>query len=132
MPPDSSAGGPTFANAPAEVSNRTQLFYCGADIQFPPFEDLEHDPGSAGCFSERLEAGLAAEWIRVIITFEGDPIMRIVRALDDGTVELFTDSTRDNFGTRAWFVQTCTGYDAIVGDVVGCDEAVQISPELSG
>ncbi len=130
-PPDSSDGGPSFEGAPAEVNNRAPLFYCGADIQFPPFEDLEHDPGSGDCFEERLKAGLVAEWIRVSITFEGDPILRIVRFLDDGTLEHYIDSTRDNSGTRAWFFQTCTGFDSIVGDVVRCGEATQISPEVT-
>jgi hypothetical protein len=131
-PPDAAGGGPSFDGAPPEVNNRVPLFYCGADIQFPPFEDLEHDPGSGDCFEERVEAGLVAEWIRVSITFEGDPILRIVRFLDDGTLEQYTDSTRDNFGTRAWFFQTCGGYDSIEGEVVGCGEAVQLSPEVTG
>ena len=41
------------------------------------------------------------------LTVEGDPITKYFRVLPDGTTEVYTDSTQDEFGDEAWSHRSC-------------------------
>jgi hypothetical protein len=81
---------------------------------------------AADCFAGRFESGLAAELVRVVTTIEGDAIVTVLRPTGDGSVVLFTDATRDAFGTQAWFAHVCDGYDAAVGQPTNCAEGAEL------
>ena len=57
---------------------------------------------------EAFESGRSAELTSTMTSVEGDPITRIIRVLEDGTVEVFVDATRDNYGSGQWERLRCT------------------------
>ncbi|MFS3128361.1 hypothetical protein ACLM5J_08135 [Nocardioides sp. Bht2] len=84
---------------------RTPLRSCGEQF-IPPFLDgtaLRY----ADCLRNALEDGRAAEAVVTFTTVEGDPVVRYLRVRRNGAVEVFTDSTQDKFGSRAWEQGTC-------------------------
>lgn len=54
------------------------------------------------CLLTAFETGGSGELISTTTSVEGDPITRIIRVLDDGTVEMFVDATRDAYGSGEW------------------------------
>lgn len=111
---DLPVGGPTPAGAPAAVIDRLPLPYCGAEVGHDAaaeaFPAVTPVPGAADCYADRAAAGLPVELITIRPTTEGDPILAIRRLLPDRTEETFLDTTRDRFGTLAWFHLVCAGY----------------------
>ncbi len=103
--------GPSLTGAPDEVGGRAPLPYCGAELRTPsminPLPNIEISEGASACYEQRVAAGLPAEMIEIFSTIEGDPIVRLLRLLPDGREEVFTDSTRDTFGTQAWSRLIC-------------------------
>ena len=123
---------PSLPEEPDTVRAREALYYCGAALrglasEIPPELGLTEVDGAEACFEERLAAGRTAELIVVQNTIEGDPILSIFRVLDDGSAEVFDDTTRDRLGSQAWFRYTCASYTL---DPVGpqtCSEPERIT-----
>ena len=106
---------PSLPGEPHTVRAREALYYCGAApwglaTDIPPELGITQVDGAKACFEERLAAGQTAELIVVQPTIEGDPIISIFRVLADGSAEVFRDTTRDTFGSQAWFRYTCESY----------------------
>lgn len=59
------------------------------------------------CFLDHVAGSTAADMVEVNISVEGDPIVTVWRALDGGSSVVFTDSTRDAFGSGQWSQQSC-------------------------
>ena len=60
------------------------------------------------------------------VTVEGDRIPLYLRALPGSPqVEVFSDNTRDDFGTKVWTHQTCTGAAGNWLEPSGCTEPVE-------
>jgi hypothetical protein len=88
------------------------------------------------CILQAFAAGRPAELVITFATIEGDPITNYVRVLDAGRVELFTDTTRDSYGSQGWVHSSCTDLDEaedgqlIWGECVDLplDEPVEVGP----
>lgn len=94
-------------STPDAVVNRTLLPFCGLS------EIGLSGPGDAAvraCFVAALAAGRPAEMAEIRHTIEGDPIAAIIRSRPGGGVEIFFDSTQDQFGSRTWTRQVCAGH----------------------
>jgi hypothetical protein len=89
---------------PEWVVNRKPLESCGQ-------EQVGHGEGTdvaaRTCLLEGFEGGRGAELISTVTSVEGDPITRFVRVHENGTVEIFVDATRDQFGSGAWERLVC-------------------------
>lgn len=90
---------------PDYVANREVLPACGSE-QSQHGEAL--NVGARQCLLEAFSEGRAAEFITTQMTVEGDPVMRIIRVLADGRVQIFADATRDRFGSGQWEEIRCT------------------------
>ena len=121
---------PALPGEPDTVRARDTLYYCGATAGERVGADaaeellLTIDPSAEACFEERVTAGLPAEWILVQATIEGDLIVSIYRSLPDGSMEVFTDSTRDAFGSRGWTRASCQGVTFDPFGVTDCREEI--------
>jgi hypothetical protein len=69
-----------------------------------------YDPEVAQCFLDAYSAGQPAEMITESLTVEGHPVVRILRHLPDGTVEVFEDYTRDPHATPGWYLSRCHAF----------------------
>lgn len=103
--------------APDAFTSRVPLPSCGT-------YDIGHDDtpdAAATCFADAVGGSEGAEYAVTRATDEGDPIVTYYRTLPgDSTVDVFIDSTRDDFGTKGWTRQTCTGYDLAMREATGC------------
>lgn len=110
--------------APLVFTGRTTLRTCGsydldAQLERPPAEAL-------ACLSTALRRREGAELVLSQLTAEGDPVISYYRALPrTGRLELFTDSTRDSYGSRTWWRTRCAGFDDRRGEPVVCDEGAR-------
>ena len=96
------------STAPIEFSERSILAPCGTLI-LDQGETLDGTPEQA-CMNAAILSMEGAELSLQWPTVEGDPIIEYYRSLpDDAGFELFTDSTRDAFDSRAWTLIRCTG-----------------------
>lgn len=94
---------------PQAFVDRDPLPSCGTLETFPPQEDPPLSPEES-CFRDAVGGDEGAELVRRARTFEGDLILDYFRALPGGTtVEVFSDSTADEFGPRHWYRRECTG-----------------------
>jgi hypothetical protein len=59
------------------------------------------------CLLAAVAAGRPAQLIRTHATIEGDPITEYYRVLGPGRVEVFIDSTPDQFRTQRWIHLLC-------------------------
>lgn len=59
------------------------------------------------CMVRALAAGEGAELALSRYTIEGGQIREYYRAIPDGALEIFVDSTRDAFSSRQWRVTRC-------------------------
>lgn len=94
--------------APAGASSLDGAVWCGAEQ--PPEPDptgLYTDEGRRRCLLDAHLAAAPAVFARLRTTTEGDPIVEVWRTLADGTVEVFTDATRDAEGSGRWETQSC-------------------------
>lgn len=97
------------SSTPGAVVNRTVLPFCGVSqvgLAGPG------DSSVRACFAAALVAGRPAEMAEILRTTEGDPIAVIIRSRPGGGVEILFDSTQDQFGSRTWTRQVCTGHVA--------------------
>lgn len=81
------------------MANREPLESCGSE-EAGLGEGI--DPAARACLLEAFESGGSAELTSTMTSVEGDPTTRIIRVLEDGTVEVFIDATRDNYGSGEW------------------------------
>ena len=83
--------------------------------------ELEYEPAApAACFVDHVEQGPAATVIVDSFTDEGDPVVTVYRfpgAPD--AVMVFTDSTRDAFGSGDWSTSSCPSVE-LRGGTVSC------------
>lgn len=88
------------AAPPEWVVNRLPLESCGEEEVGVGGDDFNRSGRS--CLLAAFERGEGAELISTMTSVEGDPITRIVRVHENGTVEVFVDATRDRFGSGDW------------------------------
>lgn len=84
---------------PDWVANREPLESCGHE-EAGLGEGI--DPAARACLLEAFESGGSAELTSTMTSVEGDPTTRIIRVLEDGTIEVFVDATLDNYGSGEW------------------------------
>jgi|GEM_PF-5263927 len=128
----------TFSrDVPESVKLRPPYQYCGVEVMLNESmlgEASEPDILARECFIQAARiGGYAAEFVSHQQTIEGDIVTYIYRSDGTGNVELFVDSTRDQFGSSAWTVTTCSGAsygDEMSGwdiELSGCGEAEPIT-----
>ncbi len=114
------------ANVPPEVAGRRQLPFCGVEQAPAPQPGMFIDRAVRLCFWNAHLGHTEAEFASVQTTIEGAPIATIYRLAADGSVEVLTDFTQDNFGPGTWTVSTCANVVEGEGDellgVATCDE----------
>lgn len=108
------AGCGLLPSAPPDwVTNRRELPPCGRETLdqggAPNVEARE-------CLIDAWREGRAAELLTEMRTIEGDPVSRLTRVLEDGSVEVFVDSTMDRYGSGAWDRMVCTGLRPVRAD----------------
>lgn len=105
-------GGPTFADAPAAVTQRVSLPPCGEEtVGLNEGFDIE----GRECLWAAYGEGRPAEFVSTLSTMEGDPITFIYRVLPDGSVEVFIDSTHDKWSAMTWLHLACPGLSLVDG-----------------
>lgn len=100
--------GAAVAAAPAGAASLDGATWCGAERRVGPDpEGGQIDDEARRCFIDAHLAVAPAIFLTLASTTEGDPIVEVYRTLADGTVEVFTDATRDAFGSGRWESQSC-------------------------
>jgi hypothetical protein len=96
--------------APPAAVEPTGATFCGTADRRRVATGLRVPDETSGramrCFVDHAEADTDADLIEVFTTVEGDPIV-VVRRTAAGTTTMFTDSTRDHFGSGTWHEQDC-------------------------
>lgn len=97
-----------LAGAPTGAASLDGATWCGSERRFDldPNGALVTEPARR-CFLDAHLAAAPAVFVTGLSSIEGDPIVYVWRTLADGTVELFTDASRDNFGSGQWESQSC-------------------------
>lgn len=105
---------PAFEGAPLAVRERLPLPFCGEETarQNQGF-DIEGRRCMWGAYQQRQPA----EFISTQWSIEGDPLTWIYRVLPSGAVEVFIDSTQDQWSARTWLHLACPGLSLIEGDL---------------
>jgi hypothetical protein len=102
--------GSGVGSAPEYAVSPSNAEFCGT-------ADMTQTTGAAApvdvvatrrCFLDHVTSATAADMVEVNTSVEGDPIVMVWRAVDGGSSVVFTDSTRDAFGSGEWFRQACT------------------------
>ena len=91
------------AGLPDWVANRQPLPACGEEQLVRGDTNLE----ARQCLYEAFEAGRDAELISTEAITEGREITRYMRVHANGTIEVFTDTTRDTLQAGGWTRETC-------------------------
>jgi hypothetical protein len=100
--------GVDVSSAPEEAVALAGAQFCGVAGAGGPIEASTASPVLARqCLLDAHVEAQPAVLVEVTVTVEGDPIVRVVRALSDGTVALFEDATRDTFGSGGWHRYGC-------------------------
>ena len=100
------------AGMPGWVANRPLLPACGEERQVRGDTDVE----ARQCLLDAYRAGRDAELITTEAITEGREVTRYLRVHADGTIEVFTDATRDTLRAGAgWERETC-------GQMLGAEE----------
>jgi hypothetical protein len=100
------------AGLPDWVANREPLPACGEERLVRGDTDV----GARQCLLDAFRAGRDAELISTEAITEGREVTRYLRVRADGTIEVFTDSTRDTLRADAgWTRETC-------GQMLGAEE----------
>lgn len=106
-PIDGQVPDPSDVRTPDEVSDRSELPFCGHEvIERTAGGDL-YDAEVRRCFWNAHEAGEPAEFISEGRTVEGGRITQIWRLLPSGGLEIFTDATQDPLSTPEWTRTRC-------------------------
>lgn len=91
--------------APPSVRTLDGAVPCGSEVRTSVVAGF--DETARRCFLDRHVSAQPAVFVEVHPTVEGDPLVRVWRTLDDGTVAVNLDSTRDRFGSGTWTSRTC-------------------------
>lgn len=94
---------------PAEErwSNRTPLATCG-EVQVETGNSLEEATRLGfSCLRDSVASHRGAELTVTYGTTEGDPITAYFRVTPDGSFEVYTDATKDTFGSQRWEYLDC-------------------------
>lgn len=91
-------------NAPLVVRQRVPLPFCGAEHVV---QGTGADIAARQCLWSAYQAGQPAEFVSTTTTIEGDPVLTIYRVLPTGQIEVFVDSTHDQYSLRSWLRLTC-------------------------
>ena len=95
-------------SAPPDAFTPSGAEFCGtADMTRTTTAAAPVDVATRQCFLDHVASATAADMVEVNTTVEGDPIVMVWRAADGGSSVVFTDSTRDAFGSGEWFRQAC-------------------------
>lgn len=94
-------------SAPPEAMHLDGALFCGVDGW--DGDEYESETAAQRCLIERYEAGERAIAVEELVTPEGDPVITIFRADPAGVVDVYTDRTRDAFGSGNWEVAACDG-----------------------
>lgn len=90
--------------------DRTPYASCGEQFLSPFLDGAAL--AYADCLRDAVAESRAAEAVVTFTTVEGDPITSYLRVRPNGTVEVFTDSTQDKFGSGTWERRTCRRLEA--------------------
>jgi hypothetical protein len=91
------------AGQPEWVANRKPLPACGEETVVRGDTDVE----ARRCLLEAYTDGRDAELISKLAITEGRELTRYLRVHENGTIEVFTDSTRDSLASGDWARETC-------------------------
>jgi hypothetical protein len=91
------------AAQPDWVVNRTPLPSCGEEQLVRGDTNVE----ARQCLFEAFEAGRGAELISTEAITAGREVTRYLRVHENGTIEVFTDRTRDSLSAEPWDRETC-------------------------
>lgn len=114
---------------PAQFVNRPALPSCGAEVRA---QRDGPDPVARSCLMSAFDEQRSAELVSTRPTVEGDPIVTYFRVWPtaDIAVEVYTDSSRDKFGSAAWTYSACERLVPAAGDevfeVAGCPDEPQV------
>jgi hypothetical protein len=110
------------ADAPQEFASRASLPSCGVYS----LGQGEEPPSSArSCLSAALADQKAAELMVTSLTVEGQPVVTYYRSGLDPRLEVFIDSTRDQYGS-GWVRLECQGLAKTRLEPVGCGDAERL------
>lgn len=85
-------------SGPPQFRDRPALASCGR-VELGQGERVRDvGPDELACLRRAFEDGTGAELVVVSPTTEGDPVTDYRRVLADGTTEVWTDMTEDQFG----------------------------------
>ena len=91
---------------PDDFRDRPALPACGR-VELGQGERVQQvDPEALACLREAFDTGRGAELVVVSPTIEGDPVTDYRRVLPDGTTEVWTDMTEDQYG-GGWHHGAC-------------------------
>ena len=120
--PESPLRANATSEAPQEFTSRAVLPSCG---EFS-LDQGEKPPRSArSCLASAVGGQRAAELILTSLTIEGQPIVTYYRTDRDGRIEVFIDSTRDQYGS-GWVRLKCRGLAETRLEPVGCGQAERL------
>ena len=88
---------------PEWVANRKPLPACGEETLVRGDTDVE----ARQCLYDAYASGTDAELISTEAITEGREITRYMRVHANGTIEMFTDTTRDTLQAGGWKRETC-------------------------
>ena len=91
------------AGQPEWVANRKPLPPCGEETVVRGDTDVE----GRRCLYEAYVDGRDAELISTLAITEGRELTRYWRVHENGTIEVFTDATRDSLAPAEWVRETC-------------------------
>lgn len=99
------------AGQPDWVTNRQPLAACGEEQLVRGDTNLD----ARQCLLGAYRGGRGAELISHETITEGRAVTRYMRVHENGTIEIFTDATRDSLGSGEWERETC-------GQMLGAEE----------
>jgi|GEM_PF-1697595 len=93
------AAGVDADRVPERLGDLGDRPFCGSDVRAEGEAGLSQP---ARCFLDRSLAEVDAVYVTTYPTTEGDPITTVYVAGRDGRVSVFTDMTRDSYGSGEW------------------------------
>ncbi|MCU1623279.1 MAG: hypothetical protein JWL79_2124 [Frankiales bacterium] len=119
VPYDESTAPNWFRNRPALGSDLQRKAAGGDNCGYFDLGLQGQLPSSAHSCMASAIAGAGAELGVSRNTDEGDPVITYYR-VSSQLVEIFTDATRDKFGSGEWSVETCASLDPETLQATGC------------
>lgn len=120
--PESPLRASAAPGAPQEFTSRAALPSCG---EFSLGHGEKPPPSARSCLASAVGGQGAAELVVTSLTIEGQPIVTYYRTDRDGRIEVFIDSTRDQYGS-GWVRLKCQGLAEQLLEPMGCGEAERL------